>query len=66
VGLGRAAHADGVPYLAPQLLLIFKSKNMRPKDDVDAREVIPALDDQQRDFLRRRLAPADPWRRLLQ
>jgi hypothetical protein len=57
---------DGVPYLAPDLQLMFKSKNMRPKDDIDAEEVIPAFDDQQRDFLRRSLDPAHPWRRLLQ
>jgi hypothetical protein len=57
---------DGIPYLSPELLLIFKSKSKRPKDDLDAEEVIPALDEQQRDFLRRRLDLADPWRRLLQ
>jgi hypothetical protein len=45
---------DGVPYLSPELLLVFKSKNKRRKDDVDAKEVIPALDEQQQDFLRRR------------
>jgi hypothetical protein len=27
---------DGVPYLSPDLQLMFKSKNMRPKDDIDA------------------------------
>ncbi len=34
--------SDGIPYLAPELQLLFKSKAPRPKDDVDAREVIPA------------------------
>src|SRR5947209_7130682 len=32
---------DGVPFLAPELQLLFKSKDLRAKDDVDAREVIP-------------------------
>ena len=29
--------ADGVPYLAPELQLLFKSRDVREKDDVDAR-----------------------------
>ena len=36
--------ADGVPYLAPELQLLYKSSNARAKDDVDAAEVIPSLD----------------------
>ncbi len=57
--------AGGVPYLAPELQLLFKSKGLRPKDDVDAAEVMPALDDGRRDFLRRVLGPDHPWQRHL-
>ena len=35
---------QGIPYLAPEIQLLFKSKNNRTKDDGDATEVIPALD----------------------
>ncbi|MBO0728014.1 MAG: hypothetical protein J2P57_02070 [Acidimicrobiaceae bacterium] len=57
--------AEGVPYLAPDLQMLFKSKDVRPKDDIDAAEVIPALDHQQREFLRRLLEPGHPWRQRL-
>ena len=57
--------ADGVPYLAPELQLLFKSEGLRPKDDVDAEEVIPALDADQRQFLACHLGADHPWQRLL-
>ena len=57
--------ADGVPYLAPELQLLFKSGGLRPKDDVDAEEVIPALDADQRRFLACHLGADHPWQRLL-
>jgi hypothetical protein len=57
--------ADGVPYLAPELQLLYKSKDMRPKDNADAAEVIPSLDDRQRDLLVRSLGQSHPWQRML-
>jgi hypothetical protein len=51
--------ADGIPYLAPELQLLFKSKEPRPKDDVDATAVIPELDTRQR--MSRLLKPDHPW-----
>jgi hypothetical protein len=57
--------ADGIPYLSPELQLLFKSTGVRPKDDVDAAEVIPHLDDRQRELLSRLLEPDHAWRRLL-
>lgn len=57
--------ADGVPYLAPDLQLLFKSKDPREKDDVDALEVIPELDPVRRDRLSRLLPAAHRWQRLL-
>jgi hypothetical protein len=56
---------DNVPYLSPELQLLYKSKATRPKDDVDAAEVIPELDARQRDLLARLLEPDHAWRRLL-
>ena len=57
--------ADGVPYLAPELQLLYKSKGLRPKDSIDAAEVIPRLDARQHGFLARLLGPDHPWQRLL-
>ncbi len=55
---------NGVPYLAPELQLLFKSKDVRPKDEVDVRAVIPTLNPQRQTLLRS-LLPADhPWQRL--
>jgi hypothetical protein len=56
---------DGVPYLAPDLQLLFKSKQPRAKDEVDAREVIPELDEAQRSRLSRLLRPEHQWQALL-
>lgn len=57
--------ADGVPYLAPELQLLYKSQGVRPKDNADAAEVIPGLDGRQRDLLVRSLGRSHPWQRLL-
>lgn len=56
---------DGIPYLAPELQLLYKSKGLRPKDSVDATEVIPSLGSSQHGFLARVLPPGHPWHRLL-
>jgi hypothetical protein len=45
--------------------LLYKSKGQRPKDDVDAAEVIPELDDRRRELLSRLLEPDHAWQRLL-
>jgi hypothetical protein len=57
--------AGGIPYLAPELQLLYKSKGLRSKDEVDAAEVIPSLDARQRELLARLLEPDHPWQRQL-
>ena len=57
--------AEGIPYLAPELQLLYKSAARRPKDEVDAAEVIPHLGTRQRELLSRLLPPDHPWRRHL-
>lgn len=57
--------SSGVPYLAPDLQLLFKAKHTRPKDHVDAERVIPTLDGEARRFLADHLSPEHPWQRLL-
>jgi hypothetical protein len=56
--------ADGVPFLAPELQLLFKSKDRREKDDVDALQVIPELGTARRDRLARLLPTIHPWHNL--
>jgi hypothetical protein len=57
--------ADGVPYLAPEIQLLFKSKGLRPKDYEDARRVIPLLNEEQRAWLRAHLPSGHEWTELL-
>jgi hypothetical protein len=52
---------DGVPYLAPELQLLFKSRDMRAKDELDAEQVIPELGPDRRDRLARLLPLNHPW-----
>lgn len=64
-GMAVLRTADGVPYLAPELQLLYKSKGLRSKDEVDAAEVIPNLNARQRCLLSRLLASNHPWQRRL-
>jgi hypothetical protein len=56
---------SGVPYLAPELQLLFKSKDLRSKDHADAERVIPTLDHRERAFLAVHLVADHPWHRFL-
>ncbi len=53
--------ADGAPYLTPEIQLLFKAKDPRPKDHLDAAEVIPELNAEQGAFLREHLDVGHPW-----
>ncbi len=53
--------ADAVPYLAPEIQLLFKSKGLRAKDDLDAETVIPLLAPERRRWLRDHLPADHPW-----
>jgi aminoglycoside-2''-adenylyltransferase len=56
---------QGIPYLSPELQLLFKGKNNRTMDDKDASEVIPALSCEQRRWLRALLPGDHPWQAML-
>jgi hypothetical protein len=56
---------SGIPYLAPDLQLLFKAKDTRPKDDLDSKLVIPELDQEQREFLVGWLPGQHAWREML-
>lgn len=54
-----------LPYLAPDIQLLFKSKTPRAKDEDDAGRAIPLLGFSERSFLAANLPAEHPWQRLL-
>jgi len=53
-----------IPYLAPEVQLLYKAKYHRAKDDADFEAAIRVMDAAQRQWLRKVLAthhPGDPW-----
>ena len=61
-------NADGIPYLAPELALLFKSRNtstkLRPQDETDFMTVSRHLEPERRAWLRWALTvtdPSHPW-----
>jgi hypothetical protein len=56
---------DGIPYLAPELVLLFKAKEARPKDQADFTETVPHLTPTQRQTLAELLARVHPDHRWL-
>lgn len=55
---------DGIPYLSPDIQLLYKAKGMRPKDVADFWHALPHLDRGSRRWLQRALAiahPDHPW-----
>jgi hypothetical protein len=55
---------EGIPYLAPELVLLFKAKAVRPKDQQDFEGVLPLLGPDRRRSLAgwlRQVHPGHPW-----
>lgn len=56
--------AAGIPYVAPQVVLLFKAKAARDKDEADFALVAPRLSPEARDWLAaalRRIQPGHHW-----
>jgi hypothetical protein len=56
--------SKGIPYLAPEIQLLYKSKEVRPNDQVDFERVVGRLDKDARDWLRTsigRMYPSHTW-----
>ena len=51
---------DGIPYLVPELVLLFKAKHTRPKDRADFDATVPHLTPAQHETLAELLAHAHP------
>jgi Aminoglycoside-2''-adenylyltransferase len=45
------SNADGIPYVRPEVVLLFKAKGARPKDESDLAAVLPRLDVERRELL---------------
>jgi hypothetical protein len=60
--------ADGVPILTPEIVLLFKAKQRRARDEADLREALPTMSGEQKDWLGSAIAtshPGHPWLGLL-
>jgi hypothetical protein len=57
--------SDGIPYLAPELVLLFKAKHARPKDQADFDGALPRMSPAQRQTLAGLLARVHPGHRWL-
>jgi hypothetical protein len=54
----------GIPYLRPEIVLLYKSKARRAVDEADRDRLLPRMDPAGREWLARALAtidPAHPW-----
>jgi hypothetical protein len=55
---------DGIRYLLPEIVLVYKARLRRPKDEPDFAATLPTLTDARRAWMRRALsavAPDHPW-----
>jgi hypothetical protein len=60
---------EGIPYLAPAAVLLFKAKYQRPKDERDFSLALRKLDNQEREDLRNWILQCHPehdWLQALQ
>jgi hypothetical protein len=56
---------EGVPYVQPEVALLFKAKATRPKDERDFDHVLPALNRRRREWLHHALTLVHPGHRWL-
>jgi hypothetical protein len=57
--------SDGIPYLAPEIVLLYKAKGTREADDTDFRAALPLLSDRQRAWLATSVSTVQPGHRWL-
>jgi hypothetical protein len=51
---------QGIPYLAPEVQLLYKTRSTRPRDQADFERVAPRLDSVARTWLSQSLSATDP------
>lgn len=52
--------SEGIPYLVPEIQLLYKARGLRPKDEMDFRHTLPVLNWERRAWLRDALLQAHP------
>jgi hypothetical protein len=55
---------DGIPFLAPEIQLLYKAKGLRPKDEADFSHTLPTFSQKQRAWLEEALSQVHlthPW-----
>ncbi|XOQ23881.1 MAG: Transposase [Pseudomonas shahriarae] len=52
--------SEGIPYLRPAAILLFKALHVRPKDEEDFHKALPTLPDEEVAWLRRHLLKLHP------
>lgn len=57
--------ADGIPYARPEVVLLFKAKHAREKDDADLAAALPGLSPERRGWLADALQLVHPGHRWL-
>jgi hypothetical protein len=57
--------SDAIPYIRPEVALLFKANASRPKDEADFAAVLPLLDDERRRWLAGALELVQPGHRWL-
>ena len=61
---GARQSAWAVPTAVPEILLFYKSNDPRPHDEIDFLALLPQLDQEQRNWLRKAISlvhPSHPW-----
>ena len=56
--------SDGIPYLVPEIVLLYKAKNVRENDERDFEKALPTLSAEQKAWMRQALDvvhPDHPW-----
>jgi hypothetical protein len=62
--IGARSIEGGIPYLAPEIVLLYKAKQRRPHDELDLEAALPRLTAEQTSWLHRSIAavhPGHPW-----
>ena len=57
--IGRMT-SDNIPYLVPEIVLLYKAKNVRENDERDFEAALPSLSTEQRTLLHRALDVVHP------
>jgi hypothetical protein len=62
----RLRSSEGVNFLCPEIVLLYKSKNPRTKDEQDFQAVVGHLDPERKQWVKNAIGICDPKHRWLQ